>query len=215
MPPLASRIRPILIWLAVGTAVLVPIVAAAASPLLAWRSAVYIAAGFAGIIAMALMLVQPLLAVGYLPGLTRYAARRTHLWIGTAMVAAVLLHIVGLYVTSPPDVIDALTFDSPTPFSNWGVIAMWALFLVALLVALRNHIGVRPRTWRMIHTALFSVIVPSTVVHAVLIHGTMETLTKVALSAFLIMATLKAIFDLRVWRKRRGRPIAPAIVTPE
>jgi hypothetical protein len=49
-------------------AVLTPI---GASPLLAWRSIVHGASGFAGIVAMALMPVQPLLAAGYLPGCTR------------------------------------------------------------------------------------------------------------------------------------------------
>lgn len=203
-----TRVPPILIWLAVGIAVLVPIIAAATSPLLAWRSAVYIAAGFAGIIAMALMLVQPLLAGGYIPGFTRYQARRTHQWIGAAIVAAVILHVAGLYVTSPPDVIDALVFDSPTPFSNWGVIAMWAIFVVALMVVLRDSIGLRARTWRMVHTGLVSVIIVGTVVHAVLIQGTMETVTKIALSVLLVIATLKVIADLRVWRNRRVGRVA-------
>jgi hypothetical protein len=68
VPISVSRIRPILIWSAVGMAVLTPI---GASPLLAWRSIVHGASGFAGIVAMALMPVQPLLAAGYLPGCTR------------------------------------------------------------------------------------------------------------------------------------------------
>jgi predicted ferric reductase len=199
-----TRIRPIIIWLALGIVVLVPIIAAATSPLLAWRSAVYNAASFAGIIAMALMLAQPLLAGGFLPGFTRYQARRTHQWIGAAIVVAVILHVVGLYVTSPPDVIDAIMFASPTPFSDWGVIAMWATLVVALMVALRERIGLRPRTWRMVHTCFVSVIVVGTVVHAVLIQGTMETITKLSLSALLVIATMKVIADLRVWRNRRG-----------
>lgn len=40
----------------------VPIAVAAFSPLLEWRGPVYIAAGFAGILGMALILAQPLLA---------------------------------------------------------------------------------------------------------------------------------------------------------
>ena len=60
--------RAILIWTALTAAVAVPIAAAAASPLLAWRDPVYIAAGFAGIVGLALLLVQPLLIGGYLPG---------------------------------------------------------------------------------------------------------------------------------------------------
>ena len=40
--------RAILIWVALAAAIGVPLAAAAMSPLLEWRSAVYIAAGFAG-----------------------------------------------------------------------------------------------------------------------------------------------------------------------
>ena len=58
-----------LIWAAVATAVAVPIIAAALSPLLAWRDAVYIVACLAGVVGLALMMLQPLLIGGYLPGL--------------------------------------------------------------------------------------------------------------------------------------------------
>ena len=51
--------RVILIWAALAAAICVPIAAAAASPLLAWRGPVYILAGFAGIIALGVMLLQP------------------------------------------------------------------------------------------------------------------------------------------------------------
>ena len=44
--------RVTLIWAALAAAVCVPIAAAAASPLLAWRGPVYILAGFAGIVAL-------------------------------------------------------------------------------------------------------------------------------------------------------------------
>ena len=64
------RMRATLIWAALAAAFCVPIAAAAASPLLAWRGPVYIVAGFAGILALGLMLVQPLLVGGYLPGLS-------------------------------------------------------------------------------------------------------------------------------------------------
>src|SRR5215475_7469180 len=132
-----SLARATLIWAALAAAICVPIVAAAASPLLAWRDPVYIAAGFAGIIALGLMLVQPVLIGGYLPGLSAHHGRRAHHWIGGALVVAVIIHVGGLWITSPPDVIDALLFASPTPFSAWGVIAMWAILAVALLAALR------------------------------------------------------------------------------
>ena len=133
-----------LIWAALAAAICVPIAAAAASPLLAWRGPIYILAGFAGIIALGLVLVQPLLIGGYLPGLSAYRGRRAHYWIGGALVVAVVIHVGGLWITSPPDMIDALLFTSPTPFSPFGVIAMWAIFAVALLAALRRRLGLDP-----------------------------------------------------------------------
>ena len=115
-----KRARSTLIWAALAVAVAVPVAAATASPLLAWRDPVYIAAGFAGIAAMALMLIQPLLAGGYLPGLPAIRGRFLHRWTGAVLVAAVVGHVAGLWITSPPDVIDALLFRSPTPFSAWA-----------------------------------------------------------------------------------------------
>ena len=138
--------RMALIWVALAAVVGVPIAAAALSPLLAWRGPVYMLAGFAGIIALGLVLVQPLLIGGYLPGLSAYRGRRAHHWIGGALVAAVVIHVGGLWITSPPDMIDALLFSSPTPFSPWGVIAMWAIFAVAILAALRRRWGWRCRS---------------------------------------------------------------------
>jgi hypothetical protein len=40
------------------------------------------------------------------------------------------------------------------------------------------------------------------VVHAVLIEGTMEIMSKAALCALVLAATMKVMADLRVWRKR-------------
>ena len=194
--------RSTLIWAAFAAAVCVPIAAAAASPLLQWRGAVYIVAGFAGIIALALMLLQPLLIGGYLPGFSAPRGRRVHLWTGGALVAAVVVHVAGLWFTSPPDMIDALLFVSPTPFSPFGVIAMWAIFLVALMALLRRRLGLAPRTWRLAHMVLAVVIVTGSVVHGLLVEGTMETMSKVALCALLLVATVKVMADLRVWRRR-------------
>ena len=190
------------IWAAVATAVCVPIAAAAASPLLAWRGSVYIVAGFAGIIALGLMLVQPLLIAGYLPGLSAYRGRRAHHWVGSALAVAVVVHVGGLWITSPPDMIDALFFSSPTPFSPWGVIAMWAIFAVALLAAVRRRLGLRPRTWRIAHMLLAIVIVVGTVVHAILVEGTMETVSKAALCVLVLAAAIKVMAGLRVLKKR-------------
>ena len=190
----------------------VPIAKAAGSEQLAWRGPVYILAGFAGIVALGLVLVQPLLIGGYLPGLSAYRGRRAHHWIGGALAVAVVIHVAGLWITSPPDMIDALTFSSPTPFSPFGVTAMWAIFIVALLAALRRRLGLRLRTWRLIHVPLAIVIVAGSVVHCLLIEGTMETISKAALCALVLAATVKVMVDLQVWRRRRtlrGESIAP------
>ncbi|MCK1540427.1 ferric reductase-like transmembrane domain-containing protein [Bradyrhizobium sp. 147] len=196
--------RAILIWVALALAICVPIAAAAGSDLLAWRGPVYILAGFAGIVALGLVLVQPLLIGGYLPGLSAYRGRRAHHWIGGALAFAVVIHVAGLWITSPPDMIDALTFSSPTPFSPFGVVAMWAIFAVALLALLRRRLGLRLRTWRIVHIPLAIVIVAASVAHCLLIEGTMETISKVVLCALVLGAAIKVMADL-VWRKRRLR----------
>jgi predicted ferric reductase len=192
-----------LIWAALALAIGVPIVLAAGSEQLAWRGPVYILAGFAGIIALGLVLVQPLLIGGYLPGLSTYRGRRAHHWIGGALALAVVIHVAGLWITSPPDMIDALTYTSPTPFSPFGVTAMWAIFTVAVLAALRRRLGLRLRTWRIVHIPLAIVIVAGSVAHCLLIEGTMETISKAALCVLIVVATVKVMIDLQVWRKRR------------
>lgn len=189
-----------LIWAALAVAIGVPIAFAAMSEQLAWRDAVYILAGFAGMIALGLLFVQPLLIAGYLPGLSAYRGRRVHHWIGGALVVAVVLHVAGLWITSPPDMIDALTFTSPTPFSPFGVIAMWAIFAVAVLATIRRRLGLR--TWRIVHMSLAAVIVVGSIVHVMLVEGTMETISKAALCALIVAATIKVIADLRPSRKR-------------
>lgn len=195
--------RVILIWVAIALAIGVPVALAATSEQLAWRGPVYILAGFAGIVALGLVLVQPMLIGGYLPPLSAYRGRRAHRWIGGVLVLAVVIHVTGLWITSPPDMIDALTYTSPTPFSPFGVTAMWAIFIVALLASLRRRLELRPRTWRFIHMPLAIVIVAGSVVHCLLIEGTMETMSKVALCVLVLAVTAKVMIDLQVWRKRR------------
>jgi Ferric reductase like transmembrane component len=196
-------LRFVLIWASVAAAIAVPLAAAALSPQLQWRHPVYIAAGFAGIIALGLLLIQPLLISGYLPDLSARGSRRAHRWIGSMLVAAVIVHVGGLWITSPPDVIDALLFASPTPFSAWGVIAMWATFATAMFASLRRRLRVRQRTWRIGHTGLAVIIVGGTVVHAILIEGTMEPVSKAVLCALILLATLKIVADRLDWRNKR------------
>lgn len=192
------------IWAGLALALVVPVGAAALSPLLQWRDPIYIIAGFAGVIGLVLMLVQPLAVTGRLPGLTKGQERRVHRLVGIAVVLAVVVHVGGLWITSPPDVVDVLLLRSPTSFSLWGVAAMWAVFIAAALAALRRRIGLR--AFRVGHTAAIVVIVTGTILHAVLIEGTMEGVSKWALCVLVAIATFQTVLRLRVWSViRRGR----------
>lgn len=200
------RARTTVIWAALAIVIAVPIAAAAGSPLLAWRDPVYIVAGFAGVVAMALLLAQPLLMGGYLPGLSAQRGRKVHAVIGGVLVVAIVIHVGGLWITSPPDVVDALLLVSPTPFSVWGVIAMWTIFAAALLAMVRRRLRLQPRKWRLGHTVLVVVCVIGSVVHAMLIEGTMETWSKAGLCALVLAVTVKVVAERKVWaiRARRG-----------
>ncbi|MEM6482832.1 MAG: ferric reductase-like transmembrane domain-containing protein [Pseudomonadota bacterium] len=192
-----SAQRAALIWSGILAICVVPVLLAAYSPYLAWRQPVYIASGFAGIIGLILIFLQPLLAGGYLPKIGMRRARMVHRWTGAALVLAVIIHVGGLWLTSPPDVIDALTFTSPTPFSDWGVIAMWALFAAASLGAARAWLRLPPRIWRLAHTALVVIATLGTIVHALLIEGTMEPISKAILCVLAMAALFKTLRDLR------------------
>ncbi len=146
---------------------------------------------------MAFLLLQPLLAGRYLPGLSAPQARRAHKAIGSLLVSAIVVHLVGLWITSSPDVVDALLFRSPTSFSPWGVVAMWAVFAAALLAIAKRKLGITPRIWRNIHTCFAVVAVVGSVVHAMLIEGTMEFYSKTALCFLVVVATIALIFKLR------------------
>ncbi|MBV0912183.1 ferric reductase [Rhodobacteraceae bacterium ASV31] len=196
--------RAVLVWSALILVLALPLAVAASSPLLAWRGPVYIAAGFAGVVAMALLLLQPLLAGGYLPGLRARGGRGVHRRVGGVLLIAVALHVGGLWLTSPPDVIDALTFTSPTPFSAWGVVAMWAMLGAAGFALLRGRLSRWPRAWRIGHRLLVAIVVVTSVVHAMLIEGTMGTLSKAVLCAAALAATIKVLLDLRTWALLRG-----------
>ena len=199
-----SRLRTGLAWGATAAVVVVPVTVAARSPLLEWRDGVYVVAGFAGVLGLAALFLQPLLAAALLPGLSPARARRLHRWLGAGLVAAIVVHVAGLWITSPPDVIDVLLLRSPTPFSVWGVAAMWAAFAAALLAVLRKRLPLR--VWRLGHTVLVSVVVAGTAVHALLIVGTMGDVSKAVLCALAVLALGAAILRRRVWVmvRRRG-----------
>jgi len=182
-----SKVRNTFVWTISIIAIAVSVSAVARSPLLEYRSPVYIGASYAGVIAMSLLLFQPMLAAGYLSGLSGRRGRRVHQWVGTFLVLLIIAHVLGLWITSPPE------FVSPTPFSVWGVIAMWAVFITACLAALRRRLHLRPRTWRWSHKTLAIVIVVGTVVHAMMIEGTMEIFSKTILCLLVVGATVLAL----------------------
>ncbi len=198
--------RVMLIWAAVLGIALGPMLLAATSPLLAWRGPIYIAAGFAGIIAMALLVLQPLLILGKIPGATGPRARRYHRALGLGIVGAILGHVGGLWITSPPDVIDALLLRAPTMFSTWGVLAMWALFGSAALAVVRRRFT--QRIWRRLHLGLGGIIAVATGLHVVMIEGTMESVSKGALAISLVIATAWAAYA-KLKTPERPDPKAP------
>lgn len=189
----ASFTRSVTLWTALIFALAVPTIASALSPQLQWRDPIYILAGFAGVISLGLLLVQPLLIGGFLPGLSPINRRRLHRWVGGCLVTAIIIHVAALWLTSPPDVIDALMLVSPTPFSIWGVFAMWAVFATAILAALRKRLRLKPKLWRIGHKTLALVIILGSVVHAILIEGTMEIISKLALCVLVVIFGLWAV----------------------
>jgi predicted ferric reductase len=124
------------------------------------------------------------------------------------IILAVALHVGGLYVTSPPDTIDALLLVSPTPFSVYGVTAMWGVVATAILVLFRRWLGQRYPVWRLIHNGLAAIVVVATVIHALQIEGAMEPGSKWMLCIAVVAATGVALLDLRLVRpilNRRDR----------
>lgn len=198
-----TKQRSVLFWAGLAVVLGIPILASLTSPLLQWRQPIYIVAGFAGVLALCLLLVQPLAIGRYLPNVDPLRSRTIHRLLGMLLLILVVIHVGGLWITSPPDVIDALLFRSPTPFSVWGVIAMWCVIATALLALLRRRFRIKHKTWQRLHTGLALVIIVGTVAHALLIEGTMETWSKAGLAVLAIIATLKVIMDLGVWSARK------------
>lgn len=79
------------------------------------------------------------------------------------------------------------------------VVAMWAAFAAALLAALRRPLRIKPRLWRLGHTVLVVLVVLGGVFHALLIDGTMGSVSKLVLCALVVAATTVALFNLRAW----------------
>lgn len=205
-----SRLPALLGWGGAAAVMAAPVAIAAFSPYLASRDLAYIVGGFAGIVGLSLLFLQPLLPAGYLPGLQGPAGRRWHRWLGTAAVLAVALHVGGLYLASPQDTMDALLLVSPTPFSVYGVTAMWGLAATAVLVLLRRQLSLRYALWRLVHNVVGAIVVVATIVHALQIDGAMEPVSKWMLCLAVLVSTSVVLLDLRVlqpiraWRGRRA-----------
>jgi predicted ferric reductase len=198
------RVSSALTWGSVAAVMIVPVAVAAFSPYLVSRNMPYIVGGFAGIVGLSLLFLQPLLPAGYLTGLEGVAGRRWHRWLGVAIVVAVALHVGGLYLASPEDTIDALLLVSPTPFSVYGVTAMWGVAVTAILVLLRRRLGLGHSVWRLIHNGLAAIVVVATVIHALQIEGAMEPISKWMLCMAVVAVTGMALLDLRVVRPFRA-----------
>ncbi len=200
--PAGRRMTTAVVWLLLAVCMLAPVGLAAASPLQASREALWIFGGMAGVVALALLLVQPLLAASLLPGPSIPAERRWHRWIGATIIAAVVLHVGGLYLYSPDDISDALLLISPTPFAVYGVIGLGGVVLTALLVAARSRSGMRYVTWRIVHNVVSLVVVVSSVVHALLIEGAMGVVSKAILCGLVVAAAIVALLRVHVKRPR-------------
>lgn len=181
-----------------GGITLIPVLIAAVNPLLAGRGTAYIAGGMAGVIALPLLLFQPLLAARLLPGVGMQLSRRLHHWVGSTLVGLVAVHVTGLYIASPMDALDALLLVSPTPFSVYGVIAMWTVAATCVLVLLRRKIPLRPRNWSFLHNSLGAVIAVATVIHALMIDGAMGPASKAILCGAVLVCVGIVVIGQRI-----------------
>ncbi len=80
---------------------------------------------------------------------------------------------------------------------------MWAGFAAAAMGVLRQRLSLRFRVWRLGHAGLAIVTILGSVVHAMLIEGTMEVMTKTALCGLVLLASVRTLARLRVWEVHR------------
>lgn len=193
---LINRIRQLLQAVCVFV-ILVPFTLAALSPLQSGREIEYVAGALAGVLALSLLFIQPLLAAGLLSDISLARARWWHRRVGVALVVAVAVHIAGLFLASPADMSDALLLVAPTPFSLYGVVALWALVLTVLSALVRYRRGTRVSLWNALHTTLTLVVVGASIVHAWMIEGTMNGLSKTVLCILVVLASLGTLVYLK------------------
>lgn len=191
-----SRWNQPLLWGLTAGLVLVPVTLAALSPLQSGREFTYVIGALAGVLALSLLFVQPLLAAGFLSGLMPSIEKRWHRRLGVVLVSAVGLHILGLYLASPDDMSDALMLVAPTPFSLYGVIALLAVALLGLSAVIRPRLRSRLWLWKVAHSSLALIVVSASIVHAWMIDGTMNGLSKIISCVCIALATVAALVYL-------------------
>ncbi len=193
-----------LCWFLAGCLIVVPVVIAALNPLQMSRGTSYVVGGLAGVVALSLFLVQPLLAAGFLPGMTLSRQRQWHRWVGASIITLIAMHVVGLYVTSPADIRDALLLQAPTSFSVYGVIALWASALTVLLVVLRGRMIRRGQVWKLSHQIVAAITIAASVIHALQIQGAMGNSSKWVISVAVLCVTAYVILTplINGWRRK-------------
>ncbi|MEO1532418.1 MAG: hypothetical protein AAFU72_09630, partial [Pseudomonadota bacterium] len=67
----------------------------------------------------------------------------------------------------------------------------------ALFAAFRRRLRLRPATWRLVHLTLSTIIIAGTVLHAMLIEGTMGLVSKAVICALVVAALVKLLVDLQ------------------
>jgi predicted ferric reductase len=201
MPPVARAAC----WTLAFAIAFVPLGIAAASPLQASRDLMWVVGGMAGVAGLSLLFLQPFLMAGLSPSSPSPRARRWHRWVGLSIVLLVLLHVLGLYLTSPEDITDALLLVSPTPFAVYGVLGLVGVVLTACLAAIRKALP--RRTWQIAHSILAAVIVVGSIVHALMIEGVMGDTSKLVLCVFLALATIAAIIRTASRVRKGGKTL--------
>lgn len=73
---------------------------------------------------------------------------------------------------------------------------MWGVFLTATLAAVRKKFRIKPRHWRIAHKSLAAIVVACSIAHAVLIDGSMESVSKYALCVLVAVLTIMAIGNI-------------------
>jgi predicted ferric reductase len=164
----------------------------------------------AGVVALSLLPVQVLLPTPWSALLLRRDPR-WHRWLGLAVACVVVAHVLGLYLTSPDDVRDAV-LAAPT-YSRLGVLAAWSLGLSIVLALARRRLGLTYSDWQILHSALAVAIVTTAVGHTVMIRGTLDGPGEVlACGAALVAVTAAVLYHhvlkrgLRSERRRLDSP---------